>query len=151
MRAAARPATKDVVDHSSAEDPSPATASSGRGLTLRSRGPSPVAVAAGLGAIWGAAAFAVLWGYTSIQVTRPFVESVAGLLTLLPVRIVLYAIHALETRAGRPFHLASNHEWIGFVSAAVGAVIVAAAFLAARGTVRLVRRRRGNARSERRT
>src|SRR5262249_12257278 len=148
MRAAARPATKDDVDHSSAEDQTPETASSGRGLTLRSRGPSPVAVAAGLGAIWGAVAFAVLWGYTSIQVTRPFVESGAGLMTLLPVRIVLYAIHALETRAGRPFHLASNHEWIGFVSAVVGAVIVAAAFLAVRGTVRLARRRRRSAGSE---
>jgi hypothetical protein len=132
------------VDHTSAEDPAPTNSPGGRGLTLRARGPSPIAVAAGLGAIWGAVAFAVLWGYTSIQVTRPFVESAWGLMTLLPVRIVLFGIHVLEARAGRSFHLASNHEWIGFVSAAVGAVIVAVAFVAVRALIRLGRRlRRG--------
>jgi hypothetical protein len=129
------------VDHTSAEDPAPANPPGGRGLTLRARGPSPIAVAAGFGAIWGAVAFAVLWGYTSIQVTRPFVESVAGLVTLLPVRIVLYGIHVLEARAGRSFHLASNHEWIGFVSAAVGAAIVALAFAAGRALIRAGHRR----------
>jgi hypothetical protein len=91
---------------------------------LRSSRVHPVALAAGAGAVWGAVAFAVLWGYTSIQVTRRFVQSVPGLLTLFPVRTVIFAIHLVEERAGRSFDLSSNHEWIGFVSAAVGALIV---------------------------
>jgi hypothetical protein len=111
---------------------------------LRTSRVHPLALAAGAGAVWGAVSFAVLWGYTSIQVTRPFVQSVPGLLTLLPVRTVIFAIHLLEERAGRSFDLSSNHEWIGFVSAAVGAFIVGGTF-ALVGWLRRARRRPGGA------
>jgi hypothetical protein len=99
-----------------------------------------VAVVAGLGAVWGAVAFAVLWGYTSIQVTRPFVQSLPGLVSLLPVRLVLFGIHLVEDHVvGRPLQLSANHEWIGFVSAAVGALLTTAGYLATRWLMRSIR------------
>jgi hypothetical protein len=84
------------------------------------------------GAAWGVVAFAVLWGYTSIVVTRRFVDSVPGLLTLLPVRIVLEGIHVAERLAGHPFDFSRNHDWIGVVSAGVGALVLLIPFLVIR-------------------
>jgi hypothetical protein len=96
---------------------------------------------AALGALWGAATYEVLWGYTSIVVTRRFVDSVAGLATLLPARIVLYGIHVVEDRiAGHPFAFSRSDRWIGFVITAVGAILLVAAFLLARAVVGVVRR-----------
>ena len=106
-----------------------------------------VELAAGLGLLWRPAAtaaswlllaFTVLWGYTSIQVTRPFVQSVPGSLVLLPVRTVLVAIHMVEDHlVERPFDLSANHDWIGFVSAAVGALITTAVYLLIRAATRV--------------
>jgi hypothetical protein len=116
---------------------------SGRGIVLRDTRVSPIAVVAGVGAIWGVVGFAVLWGYTSIQVTRPFVQSVPGLLVLLPVRTVLFAIHLVEDRlVGRPFDLSANHDWIGLVSATAGAMIATAVYLLFRAASRVRPRRR---------
>lgn len=111
---------------------------------LRTSRVHPIALAAGIGAVWGAVAFALLWGFTSIQVTRPFVQSIAGLLALLPVRAVVFAIHLVEERVGRSFDLSSNHEWIGFVSAAVGALMIGSAVALGRRLRRLVRTPRGD-------
>jgi hypothetical protein len=97
-----------------------------------------------LGGLWGAATYEILWGYTSIVVTRRFVDSAVGLATLLPARIVLYAIHFVEDRiAGHPFAFSQADRWIGFVITAVGAGLMVAAFLAARAIVRVFRRRSG--------
>lgn len=101
-----------------------------------------------LGALWGAATYEVPWGYTSIVVTRRFVDSLAGLATLLPARVVLYCIHVAEDRiAGHPFALSRADRWIGFVITAAGAALMVAAFLMARAIVRVVRRSSGHARS----
>lgn len=98
-----------------------------------------------LGGLWGAATYEVLWGYTSIVVTRRFVDSVAGLASLLPARIVLYGIHVVEDRiAGHPFAFSHGDPWIGFVITAVGACLTVAAFLIARAVFRVVRRRSGH-------
>ncbi len=87
-------------------------------------------IAAGAGALWGAASFDVLWGYTAIQVTRRFVDSLPGLLSLLPARVVLSAIHLVETRVvHRSFSFTTNHQWIGVASVAAGALIGVAASL----------------------
>jgi hypothetical protein len=78
-----------------------------------------------LGALWGATGYAILWGYTPIVATRSFVDSPAGLAGLLPVRIVLEGIHLVEAHlAGHPFDFSRNHDWIGFLAAAVGAVLL---------------------------
>jgi hypothetical protein len=99
-----------------------------------------------VGALWGAASYALLWGYTSIVITRRFVDSPMGLLSLLPARLVLYAIHYAENVAGHPFNFSNNHGWIGFVATLTGATILAAPTLVARGIGRRIRqpRRRGS-------
>lgn len=90
--------------------------------------------------VWGIVAFQILWGYTSIVVTRPFVNSLPGLISFLPVRLVLYGIRFAEVHvAGHPFDFSRNHAWIGLVSAAVGALLLG--FVAALATVILGRRR----------
>jgi hypothetical protein len=100
-----------------------------------------VAIMAVLGGLWGAATYEILWGYTSIVVTRRFVDSVAGLATLLPARIVLYAIHVAEGRiAGHPFALSRADRWIGFVITAVGAGLLAGGYLLVRAVALVVRR-----------
>jgi hypothetical protein len=118
---------------------------SGSGLRRRSR-LHPVVVLAVLGAMWGAATYEILWGSTSIVVTRRYVDSVAGLLTLLPARIVLYAIHFVEDRiAGHPFALSRADRWIGFVIAAVGAGLLAGAYVVGRAVTGMARGRMGHA------
>ncbi len=100
-----------------------------------------VVAATALGALWGAGAYAVLWGYTSIVITPTFFRSVAGLVALLPARIVLWAIGVVERHVvHHPFSFATNHGWIGAVSALVGGAIVGLAALAV--VVALPRRRR---------
>ena len=95
---------------------------------------------AALGGLWGACAYAILWGYTSIQVTRPFVNSLPGLASLLPARIIIYGIEAAEHYvAGHPFDLSRNHEWIGAAATGVGAVLVVTAFLLGRMLTRRFR------------
>jgi hypothetical protein len=90
-----------------------------------------------IGALWGAVTYEVLWGYTSIQVTRRYVDSVAGLATLLPARIVLFGIHLVEDRiAGHPFSFSQGDRWIGFLATAVGAALLAGGFLLVRAVVR---------------
>jgi steroid 5-alpha reductase family enzyme len=72
-------------------------------------------------------------------VQRPFVESTLGLLALLPVRVVLWAIRLAEDAAGRTFELSANHRWIAFAAAVVGASIVGFAAFGARALVRRFR------------
>jgi hypothetical protein len=103
----------------------------------------PVVLAATIGAIWGVLAYRILWGDTSIVVTREFVVSLAGLLSLLPVRIVLYAIRLAEVHvAGHPFDFADNHAWIGVTAAAVGALLLGVPVQVAAMAVRHNPRRR---------
>jgi hypothetical protein len=93
----------------------------------RQLGPAlpPTLVAAGAGAVWGVVAFQIMWGYTSIVVTRPFVNSLPGLIAFLPVRLVLFGIRFAEVHvAGHPFDFSRNHAWIGLVSAAAGALLL---------------------------
>jgi hypothetical protein len=88
---------------------------------------------AAIGALWGAATYEILWGYTSLVVTRRFVDSIAGLATLLPARIVLFAIHLVEDRiVGHPFAFSGGDRWIGFLVTAVGAALLAGTFLVGR-------------------
>lgn len=90
-----------------------------------------VVAATAIGAVWGAGAYAVLWGYTSIVITPTLFRSVAGLVALLPVRIVLWAIGVVERHVvHHPFSFATNHGWIGAVSALVGGAMVGLATLA---------------------
>jgi hypothetical protein len=102
----------------------------------------PVVVLAVLGALWGAAAYQILWGYTSIVVTRSFVDTPLGLLSLFPVRAVLFGIHVVEDQVvHHPFNFSRNHEWIGFVAAATGALILVTPFVVGRAGVRAIRSR----------
>jgi energy-converting hydrogenase Eha subunit A len=99
-----------------------------------------VAVAASLGALWGLLGYALLWGLTPVVVHRTFVVSFPGTVALLPVRIVLAGIRLVEERLfGRPLQLAENNEWIGILSAAVGAGIASIAFLGIRVVARRLR------------
>jgi membrane associated rhomboid family serine protease len=96
-------------------------------------------VAAGLGAVWGLAGYALLWGHTPIVVHRPFVVSAVGTAVLLPVRLVLLGIRFVEEHvADGPFDFSGNNAWIGVLAAVVGAILVAAGFL----LIRAVSRRR---------
>jgi membrane associated rhomboid family serine protease len=115
-----------------------------RGLVLDERvgppGISVVAVAAALGSVWGLLGYSILWEGEPVQVQRPFVESVAGTVALLPVRVVLWAIHLAEDLAGRTFELAENHWWIGVAAAIVGAAILAVSAFVVRTVIRRLRR-----------
>jgi hypothetical protein len=96
------------------------------------------------GAAWGLASYLVLWGYTPIVVTERFVESLPGLLLLLPARAVLESIHFVEQRiVHHPFDFSSHNGWIGYVSAMTGAAILAVCWsvLSAPARVRAHRRR----------
>ena len=103
---------------------------------------SPVAVAAGGGALWGVGGYTVLWEGEPFVVHRPFVESVAGTLVLLPVRAVLWAIHVAEDVAGRTFDLSTNHTWIAVAAAAIGAGVAAAVVASTRSALRRLRHAR---------
>jgi hypothetical protein len=112
-----------------------------RGLRLRGGGSTALAALAGLGAAWGVLSYSILWGETSIQLTRRFVDSLPGLLSLLPVRLVLYAIRFVEERlVHHPFDFSHNHSWIGLASALVGAALLAAAFVLVRRAWRVFQR-----------
>jgi hypothetical protein len=94
-------------------------------------------MAAALGAAWGLAGYALLWGYTPLTIHRSFVVGPAGTILLLPVRAVLAAIRIVEERiAGHPFQLGEAHGWIGVVAAAIGAAIANVGYLAGRALVR---------------
>jgi hypothetical protein len=113
----------------------------------------PVLVLAVLGALWGAAAYQILWGYTSIVVTRAFVDTPMGLLSLFPVRAVLFGIHVVEDQVvHHPFNFSRNHEWIGYVAAATGTLILVTPFVVGRAGLRAIRtRKRGRSARGRRT
>lgn len=90
-----------------------------------------------LGAAWGAAGYALLWGHTPVTIHRTFVVSPLGTLLLLPVRVVLASIRLVEEHVvGHAFQFAERNGWIGLVAAAVGSLMAAAVFLAVRGLVR---------------
>jgi hypothetical protein len=96
------------------------------------------------GAAWGLASYLVLWGYTPIVVTERFVESVPGLLLLLPARVVLESIHFVEQRiVHHPFDFSTHNSWIGYVSAMTGAAILAVAWVLVTTPARMRARRRG--------
>jgi hypothetical protein len=95
------------------------------------------------GAAWGLASYLVLWGYTPIVVTERFVESVPGLLLLLPARAVLESIHFVEQRmVHHPFDFSAQNSWIGYVSALTGAAILAIAWALVTTPARMRGRRR---------
>jgi hypothetical protein len=83
----------------------------------------PVAVTAGAGLLWGAFSYSVLWDGSPFPVDRPFVESVAGTLILLPARIVLWAVHAGEEIAGHTFDLSRSTWMFGLAAASAGVVL----------------------------
>jgi hypothetical protein len=94
-----------------------------------------------MGALWGAVAYTILWGGTSIVITRRFVDSPIGLATLLPVRLILYGIHATERAVGHSFALSGNHAWIGFLSAGLGAMLLLVPLAVVRAAAAYRRRR----------
>jgi hypothetical protein len=95
------------------------------------------------GAVWGLASYLVLWGYTPIVATERFVESLPGLLLLLPARTVLESIHFVEQRiVHHPFDFSNHNSWIGYVSAMTGAAILALAWAVAIAPARMRARRR---------
>jgi hypothetical protein len=106
-------------------------------------GPSPVAVTAGLGALWGLGGYALLWGHTPVVITRSFVVSLPGTLLLLPIRLVLWGIRFVEDRVvDRSFDFSRSNAWIGGLAGLVGAALAVGTFLAARWVVRRIRARR---------
>lgn len=96
----------------------------------------PVTAAIVLGALWGGLAYVVLWGYTPLLLSRRFVVGGLGTILLLPVRLVLWGIRALEGAVGETFLLADASWWIGLAAALVGAILA----LAVLGLARLTRR-----------
>ena len=123
---------------------SPQAAGRSRGLLKPSRrGISGTAIAAFLGAAWGVASYLVLWGYTSIQVTRSFVDSPRGLLLLMPARLVQWGVHHVESRIARAsFDFSRNHAWIGILSTMAGVALILLPLLLFRGARALRRKRR---------
>jgi membrane associated rhomboid family serine protease len=102
----------------------------------------PALLAAALGALWGLAGYALLWGYTPLLVQRPFVVSVAGTLVFAPVRIVLLGIRLVEENlASGPFDFSGNNGWIGALAGLVGALLFLGAYALARVAVAAMRRR----------
>ena len=95
-----------------------------------------------LGAAWGVAGYAVLWGYTPFVAPRSFVVSGAGTVAFLPVRLVLRGIHLAEGVAGRAFELSASHGWIGVAAGLVGAGVALLAAFAIAGIAGRIRGRR---------
>jgi len=104
---------------------------------------SGIGAAVGVGGLWGALCYAILWEGRPAEVDRRFVESVPGTLVLLPARLVLWAIRWVELLLDRTFDFSRNHLWIGLVTSAVGAGLALVAFLVLRAAARRVRARRG--------
>jgi hypothetical protein len=103
-----------------------------RGLRDDLPGFSWVTASAGIGTIWGLVGYTILWEGEPVQVDRAFVESVAGILLLLPVRLVIWSIHLAEELAGRTFDLSRSYLWIGFVASGMGAALFVVGFLLVR-------------------
>jgi ABC-type xylose transport system permease subunit len=104
---------------------------------------SGIAAAIALGGMWGLLGYAVLWQGVPFAVDRSFVESLAGTVLLLPVRIVLWAIRSAEQHAGHPFAFSnSTSEWIALAASAAGALVALVAFVLIRGVIRASARRR---------
>lgn len=118
--------------------------SGGEGQGLRDEYPrtSGVGIATGVGGLWGAMCYSVLWEGTPFEVDRAFVDGVLGTLVLLPARLVLWSIRWIELATDHTFDFSRNHLWIGLVTSAVGAVLTVSGFLLARAGVRRVRARR---------
>ena len=113
-----------------------------RVTTPSSRQSTALLLSASAGALWGAVSYAILWGDTSIVVTRRFVDSNRGLALLLPVRLVLEAIRLVEQHvAGHPFDFSHNHGWIGFAAAVAGAALLAVPAFLVTAIGRRLRRR----------
>ena len=111
------------------------------GVTPAAHGPRHgLSIAAISGALWGLVGYALLWGHTPLVIHPTFVESSLGTLLLLPVRVVLWAIHWLERAAGGPFDFSENNWWIGLAAAAIGAAIAVGIVWAASWTRRVLRR-----------
>jgi hypothetical protein len=83
----------------------------------------PTPIAAGLGVLWGAFSYSVLWEGTPFAVDRAFVRSFRGTLVLLPARILLWAVHLAEELAGRPFEL-SRSTWILAAGASAAGLVI---------------------------
>ncbi|MGH2661637.1 MAG: hypothetical protein ACRDH8_02275 [Actinomycetota bacterium] len=98
------------------------------------------AVAVLVGAFWGLVGYALLWGHTPVVIHRSFVVSPLGTLALLPVRVVLWSIHAAEGLAGSPFDFSRNNAWIGALSGVAGAAIAVLSYALGRTTARLFSR-----------
>ena len=112
------------------------------GLRLEPRRSILLFAAACVGAVWGAASYALLWGYTPIFIERRFVVSPLGLASLFPARVVLDGIHFVERHvAGHPFDFSRNNAWIGSMAALVGASLMGAAVVLAQGAIRRLRRK----------
>jgi hypothetical protein len=105
-----------------------------RGSGLRDAHPrvTGLGVATGIGGLWGLMGYTVLWQGSPFAVNRRFVGSNLGTLVLLPVRLVLWGIRAVESVTGRTFDLADANRWIAVVASALGALTAIALFLAAR-------------------
>jgi hypothetical protein len=100
----------------------------------------PTGVAAGVGLLWGAFSYSVLWEGTPFAVDRAFVVSVRGTLLLLPARIVLWGVHLAEELAARTFELSRSTWVLGVAAGAAGLAIGLVIGLALRGAASLVRR-----------
>lgn len=107
---------------------------------------SAPAVAAWVGAAWGLAGYAVLWGHIPVVATRRFVVSAAGTIALLPVRVVLWGIRQAEGVAGHPFDFSQTNGWIGALAGLVGAAVGVVGFLLVRAAIRALPARRGRSR-----
>lgn len=100
-------------------------------------------LAVAVGGFWGLVGYTILWEGEPFAVTRRFVDSVGGLLVLLPVRVVIWGIRVAEELAGRPFDLSRSHLWIAPAASVVGACIGLGLFVSARGAARWAARRVG--------
>ena len=103
---------------------------------------SGIGIATGVGGLWGAMCYSVLWEGTPFEVDRAFVQSLPGTLVLLPARLVLWSIRWIERLTDYTFDFSRNHLWIGLVTSIVGAALAVTAFLLVRLGLRRARARR---------
>lgn len=81
----------------------------------------PFRPAAAAGSLWGLGAYGVLWEGTPVEVSRSFVASPVGTVLLLPARLVIWGILAVESLIGRTFDLSTSYAWIAPAAMIVGA------------------------------